>query len=291
MDAILYHLGALVLAGAAAFGIVVGFRVPARRIVERQEEAARGTLAELFIFELTPRHLTYLMVAASAISGLLFAMFAVQSEAGIIGTMLLFLVGVAVGYFAPRGVIYVLQRRRRRRLNEQLVDGLVTLANGMRAGLNLVQSMKLIVENADPPIQQEFGLMIREYEHGTSVDEMLRRASARIKLHHYKLLFAAMETARVRGGNLPETLDRLGESLREINRLEEKVRSMTAQNRMSARMMVLAPFLILLMYWAIDEDFIGDLLNDQWGLLVLGIATGLSAIAYVWIHKIVSFEI
>ncbi len=291
METMLYHLGALALAGAAGFGLVVGFRVPARRLVERQEEAARQALAELFVFDLTPRHLTCIMIAAAVVAGLLFAMFGVHSGTGMLGAMVLFLLGMAVGYFVPNLVVLVLQRRRRRQLNEQLVDGLVTLANGMRAGLNIVQSMELIRENAEPPIQQEFGLMIREYEHGTSVDEMMRRASRRIKLHHYKLLFAAMETARVRGGDLPATLDRLGESLREINRLEEKVRAMTAQNRMSARMMVLAPLLILLIYWGIDESFISDLLSDQWGLLVLGIAAGLAVIAYAWIHKIVSFEI
>jgi tight adherence protein B len=191
----------------------------------------------------------------------------------------------------PRLVIFVLQRRRRLKLNEQLIDGLVTLANGMRAGLNLVQSMKLIEQNAQPPISQEFGLMLREFEHGASVDEVMRRASARIKLHHYRLLFAAMETARVRGGNLPQTLDRLGEALREIVRLEEKVRALTAQNKMSAYMMGAMPLVIIGIYYMIEQDWIEVLLNDQWGLLLLAIAVGFWAAGFLWIRKIVSFEI
>jgi tight adherence protein B len=167
----------------------------------------------------------------------------------------------------------------------------VTLANGMRAGLNLVQSMKLIETNAQPPISQEFGLMLREFDHGTSVDEAMRRASARIKLHHYRLLFAAMETARQRGGNLPDTLDRLGESLREILRLEEKVKALTAENRMSARMMGVMPVVVAVIYYFIEPTWVRSLLNDQWGLILLAIAAGLNIAGFFWIRQITTFEI
>lgn len=133
--------------------------------------------------------------------------------------------------------------------------------------------------------------MLREFEHGASVDEVLRRAGRRIKLHHYKLLFAAMETARRRGGNLPETLDRLSESLREIMRLEEKVHSLTAQNRLSALMMGLMPIVVAFIYYLIDPDWVRVLLEDSWGLLLLAIAIVLNVAGFLWIRKIVTFEI
>ena len=133
--------------------------------------------------------------------------------------------------------------------------------------------------------------MLREFEHGTSVDEVMRRASARIKLHHYKLLFAAMETARQRGGNLPETLDRLGESLREIMRLEEKVRALTAENRMSARMMGAMPAVIAGIYYMIEPDWVQTLFDSQYGLLILLVAVALWAGGFLWIRKIMTFEI
>jgi tight adherence protein B len=291
MDDLLYRFGGSALAAGAAFFAVVGFRLPVRRLVARQEAAFHQALTELFMFDVTPRQLTYVMFAASLVAGAILGLFGLQAGADNVNTFLLFLAGVALGYWVPRLVIFVLQRRRRRQLNEQLIDGLVTLSNGMRAGLNLVQSMRLIEQNAQPPISQEFGLMLREYEHGTSVDDIMKRASAHIKLHHYKLLFAAMETARVRGGNLPETLDRLGESLREILRLEEKVRALTAQNQMSALMMGAMPFVIGCIYYLIDPSFIDDLLHDQWGLLMLSIAAFLNLVGFLWIRKIVTFEI
>jgi tight adherence protein B len=287
----LYRWGATALAAAAAFGAAVSLRVPLKELVSRQEEDFHGALVELFLFDVTPRQLTYVMFGGALVAGAILGLLAVHAEAGGMAIVAAFVAGMLLGYWVPRLVIYVMQRRRRQRLNDQLIDGLVTLANGMRAGLNLVQSMKLIEANAQPPISQEFGLMLREFEHGTSVDEVMRRASVRIKLHHYKLLFAAMETARQRGGNLPETLDRLGESLREILRLEEKVKSLTAENRMSARMMGFMPLVVAGIYYMIEPDWVGALLNDQWGLLLLATAAFINLAGFLWIRKITTFEI
>jgi tight adherence protein B len=288
---ILSQAGITVLAAASAFGAVVGLQPFVGRLVRRQEETFHEALAEMFLFDVSPRQLTYVMIGAAAVVGAFFALVAKHTGITGIGIVGAFVVGMAFGFWVPRLVIFVLQRRRRDKLNEQLVDGLVTLANGMRAGLNLVQSMQLIEQNTQPPISQEFGLMLREFEHGTSVDEVLRRAARRIKLHHYKLLFAAMETARRRGGNLPETLDRLSESLREIVRLEEKVRSLTAQNRLSALMMGCMPLVVAVIYYFIEPGWVQILWEDPWGLLLLALAIFLNIVGFLWIRKIVTFEI
>ncbi|MFO8013173.1 MAG: type II secretion system F family protein [Phycisphaerae bacterium] len=292
-DALLYRAGATLAAAVAVFAGCISLRVPVGRIVRKHEERFHEALVELFMFDVTPRQLTYGVFVAAGIAGFILALMAYNAGAGQLGTLMMFAAGAAVGWWVPRLIIFVLQRRRRDRLNEQLIDGLVTLSNGMRAGLNLVQSMKLIEENTEPPISQEFGLMLREFEHGASVDEVMRRASGRIKLHHYRLLFAAMQTARMRGGNLPDTLDRLGESLREIVRLEEKVRALTAQNKLSAVMMGCMPAAILGVYYLIEPTWVATLFSreNDWGLLLLAVAVLLNVAGFLWIRKIVTFEI
>jgi len=287
----LYQAGATLLAMVSAFCAVISLRLPLGALIRRQEDDFHTALVELFMFDVTPRQLTCVMFGGALVAGLVFSLVAVHSEVTGFGLALTFTAGMVLGYWVPRIVIFVLQRRRRQQLNEQLIDGLVTLANGMRAGLNLVQSMKLIEQHAQPPISQEFGLMLREFEHGSSVDDVMRRASARIKLHHYRLLFAAMETARVRGGNLPQILDRLGEALREIIRLEEKVRALTAQNKMSAYMMGAMPLVIIGIYYSIEQSWVQVLLNDQWGLILLAVAMLFWVGGFLWIRKIVTFEI
>jgi tight adherence protein B len=287
----LYQAAATLFAMLGAFLLTLSLRPAMEGVVRRQEELFHAGLVELFLFDVTPRQLTYVMFGGAVVTGALCALFALSFDASGTGVCIAFFAGLFAGFWVPQVVIVVMQRRRRQRLNEQLIDGLVTLSNGMRAGLNLVQSMRLIEQNGQPPISQEFGLMLREFEHGTSVDEVLHRAAGRIKLHHYKLLFAAMETARVRGGNLPETLDRLGEALREIMRLEEKIRALTAENQTSARYMALMPAVVLVMYYFIDASWVATLFEETLGLFLLLIAVVLNLVGFLWIRKIVTFEV
>ena len=197
--------------------------------------------------------------------------------------------GLIGGVLVPWATIHLMVSRRRARLETQLMDGLITLSNGVRAGLNLPQALRLIEEHGHKPLAQEFGLVLREVEHGTSLDVALENAGRRIKSHNFRLLFAALKTTRMRGGNIPETLDRLGDSLREIARLEEKIKAQTAQGKMSAILMAFMPLFVLGIYWLIDPEGVRLLFNDGYGQAILAVAVLFDLAGFFWIRSIVTF--
>ena len=282
MDA-LALIASLLCFGAAAFLLTGALHRTGRHAVRRFEDGLSETLTELFVFDTTPRRVT-VMVAGFA--GILTAMVYLLSD-----SLLAAAVAAAVVLVAPFPILRLMAKRRRSRLETQLMDGLITLANGMRSGLNLSQAMGLIEDHGEKPIRQEIGLVMREIEHGTSVDVALDNAGRRLKSHNYQLLFAAMKTTRLRGGNMPDTLDRLGESLREIVRLEEKIKAQTAEGRTSALFMGIMPLVVLIIYQFIDPSGLTLLFSDPYGHAVLLLAALLNLWGFLWIRKIVSFDV
>jgi len=254
-----------------------------RIILGRIEARIDEVLTELFMFNVTPRMVTFMSLA--------FLAACIMLPWLLFGSVLGALIGAVIGMGFPLLIIWQMVKRRRATLETQLLDGLITLANGMRAGLNLGQAIGLIEEHGEKPLSQEFGLVNREVDHGTSIDVALDNAGIRLKSHNYRLLFAAMRTTRVRGGNMPETLDRLGESLREIVRLEEKVKAQTAQGRTSAIFMGAMPLVVLGIYYLIDNEGINLLFSAWEGHLVLLTVLILNVWGFLWIRKVVSFEI
>lgn len=250
---------------------------------QRLEKRLADVLIELFVFSLTPRQAANFTIGGVLTILVLFMI--------IFGPIAGFIIGTLLGLLAPIVYIRVRIRRRRALLEKQLLDALLTLGNGMRAGLNLPQAIGLIEKHGKGPVKQEFGLLLREIEHGTSVDVALERAGKRIKSHNFHLLFAAMRTTRRRGGNLPDTLDRLGESLREITRLEEKVKSQTAQHRSTATMMGIMPSVFLLIYAVIDPQGVSLMFTETVGQLILALVVVLNVVGFLWIRRIVNFEI
>jgi tight adherence protein B len=210
---------------------------------------------------------------------------------GIVGHWASPIVGAVVAILLPRKFIEFLIRRRRTKLEDQLVSGIQTLASGVRAGLNLVQSFELLAKNAQPPLSQEIAQLLREYELGMTLEQAMSNCGSRIGSPTYRLLFSALETHRRRGGNLGETLDRIADAIREIHRLEKQVETLTAQGRAAARMMAIMPFVVLLIYRAIDPTGIRMLFTDEVGkLILLGVGI-LVLLGFLWIRKIIDIDI
>lgn len=199
--------------------------------------------------------------------------------------------GVAGGLIIPGALTRYLIRRRVKKLEEQIVSGIQTLASGVRAGLNLVQSFQLLARNAPMPLSQEVAQLLREYEHGLTLEQAMAKTGQRIGSPTYRLLFSALETHRVRGGNLGETLDRIAEAIREIQRLEKHVDTLTSQGRAAARMMAIMPFVILAILYAIDRQGVGDLFVTTVGRFILLGVTVLIGLGFWWIRRIIDIDI
>lgn len=207
------------------------------------------------------------------------------------GTAIWFIAGAILGGLMPNLVVSHLQQKRRQQLDHQLLDGVTTLASGVRAGLNIIQSVELLVRNSTGPIKQEFSQLLREYQMGLDLGAAMRNAADRIGSSHYRLLLTALGMHRRRGGDVGHTLDSLAESIREIQRLEGKLDALTAQGRTQARMMAAMPIVLLALMYLIEPDGVSQLFIDPLGRIILAMATTLVAVAFWWIRRIMAVDI
>jgi tight adherence protein B len=271
------------LAFAAVFVLIRYGLGPIRHWWASQQQSYDRVLRQQLMLEVEPR--TALIAALSAVGAL--------SVIGalITGTLIGGLLIGALAFFLPHLLIRHLEQKRRQRLDAQLVDGLTTLASAARAGLNLVQSMELLTKNHTGPIQQEVAQIVREYHMGLDLNQAMRSASDRINSALYRLTFTAIETHRVRGGDLAESLDRIADSIRDIQRLEGKLDALTAQGRSQAVMMAVMPVVFLGILYLINPEGVVLLFTTTIGnLLLLGVALTIG-LAFVWIRRILAIDI
>jgi tight adherence protein B len=268
---------------AAAAAVLVAWRQLVA-LLRRQELYFDVVLRGSLLLNVRPRVATIL----SAVGAVLLAALLYALSGSHIGAIL----GLALGLALPYLLVRALRRRRLVRLESQLVGGIQSLTSGVRAGLNLVQSMQLIAREGPAPIRQEFAHLLQEYEYGLPLDEAMRNAAERIGSTDYRLLFAALATHRQRGGNLGQTLDRIAESIREIQRLENRVQTLTAQGRATARWLGALPLVVMgIMYLIVDAESVRRMLADDLGKVIISIIVLLNIVGFVWIRKIVSVDI
>ena len=201
---------------------------------------------------------------------------------------------VLISVFLFCGPWYVLRRaaqRRRQKIEDQLADAMVMLANAVRAGLSLAQAMDVLAAQCPSPINFEFRQIVGEYNMGKPLEQTLTEARGRLQSENFALFAAAMMASHQSGGRLNEIVERIAQSVVEMQRLERKVQSETAQARKSAVYMAIAPALILVGYYFIDTESTMRLLQEPMGHLILAAAVVLDVAAYFWARVILSPDI
>jgi tight adherence protein B len=189
---------------------------------------------------------------------------------------------------------YLLRRmaaRHRQKIEDQLADAMVTLANAVRAGLSLAQSMEILAAQCPKPINAEFHQIVAEYNLGKPLDRTLTEAKQRLHSENSALFAAALLASHESGGRLNETVERIAQSVLELQRLERKVMSETAQARKSAVYMALAPAFILVAYYFVDPQNTSQLFTTVFGQMLLATAVVLNVVAYLWARVILNPDI
>lgn len=192
---------------------------------------------------------------------------------------------------APWYLLRRMAERRRRKIEDQMADAMVALANAVRAGLSLAQSLEILAAQCPWPIKNEFHQIVGEYKLGKPLERTLTEARRRLKSENFALFAAAMMASHESGGKLNETVERIAQSVLELQRLERKVSAETAQARKSAIYMAIAPGFILVAYYFLDPKATATLFTQFIGQCILAAAVVLNVVAYLWARVILNPDI
>ena len=189
----------------------------------------------------------YIVLGTVCLFGL-FGVFLGWNVGGFLGVFL-FLICVLIGGFVgvriPEKVLESLKRSRGIRVNKQLMDALILLSNSLRSGMDIVQGFELVSKDMLPPISDEFGLVVKNYQLGTPFEQALDGLTERVDSRMLSYVVKAIIIQRQVGGNLTVIFARLVENIREESKLEEKLQAMTAQQKIQSIVVSIMPFVMM----------------------------------------------
>lgn len=252
------------------------------RYRETFTEQASFTLADMFLFLDTHVLWRINLVAFIAIPLMLWFL-----------TNNLVLVAVALGVIAilPKKLYAILRQRRIDKIQQQLPDGLMMVAGSMRAGLGFAPALESLARDTDPPLAQEFALVLREQRMGVKLEEALHHFNERVPVQDVTLFVSAVSISREVGGNLAESLASLAETLRRRLIMEGKVKSLTAQGRLQGIVMALMPVGLIAFLTLAYPTTMHDLYHTPIGWGIVGIAVVMEYLGYRMSLKIVTIDI
>lgn len=196
-----------------------------------------------------------------------------------------------IGFFVPR--IYVNMRKSRRihAFNDQLGDTITLLANSLRSGYTIVQSMNTVAEQLPDPIAAEFRRVTQEIGLGLHYEEALNNMLRRVPSDDLDLMITAINIQGKVGGNLAEILDTIGHTIRERVRIKGEIRVLTAQQMISGYILTGLPVILGLILYLINKTYIGRMFVDPCGWIMIGVSVVMIGVGFAIIRKIVNIEV
>jgi len=197
----------------------------------------------------------------------------------------------AVGFLIPKFLIWQAKKRRLEKFAVQLVDSLMVLSNSLRSGMNLVQAIEVLETEQEPPISQEFGLVLREVRLGVSVMDALKNLAGRMPNDDLQLMVASMNIVLGMGGNLTEIFDSMANIIRERSKIELKTKSLTSQGKLQGLVVGMLPTGLGCLMFFMDPSMMKYMLTSILGNLAIAAMFILQIVGYILIRKITTIEI
>ncbi len=192
---------------------------------------------------------------------------------------------------APRALLGFLKKRRRTRFNLQLVDTLMSMSNALKAGFSITQAFESVVREGENPIAQEFSVFLQQIRVGLNFSDALSNMEQRVGSEDLMLVIRAIETARKTGGNLTEIFEKISHTIRERMRIENRVRTLTAQGRLQGMVVGAMPIVIAVALLIVDPELMLPFLRSSIGLVIMLVVAILIACGGLVIRKIVNIDV
>lgn len=204
-----------------------------------------------------------------------------------------FFLGMLFLVLTPFGAMLFLKimaNRRRAKFEAQLADTLQMLAGGLRAGHSLLRAIDAVALEAEAPTSEEFSRLVNESRLGRDLKDSMLDAARRLKSEDFDWTGQAIEIHREVGGNLAEVLDQVGETIRERSEIKGQVKSLSAEGKLSAYILVALPVGIFLYLSVANPVYMGAFYTGVLGWFMMGFSVLLLALGSFWLSRVVKIK-
>jgi tight adherence protein B len=316
----------IALVAAAVFMLMQGLVVPAfgdqararkqlkqrltRIATELGEQTASSVMREKYLRELPPllRDLESLPLMESlaqmieqsggtmlahrlVLVALLLGIAGAVAGAVLLHTALAALGGAVVFAALPFLKLRHARNHRFARIEEQLPDAVDMMKRALRAGHPFSAALKLVAEDMEQPLAKEFELTFGDINYGSDVRRAMLGLLSRVPSITMMTFVTAVLLQRETGGNLAEILEQIGRVVRGRFKFFRKVRTLSAEGRMSAWVLALVPLVLFGAISITQPKYLPVLVEDPLGRKLIMAAVGLAFVGTLWIRKMLRIEV
>ena len=195
--------------------------------------------------------------------------------------------GLVIGCIVPLVVIAFMRWWRIGKMRKELPDALQIVADSIRSGQTLEESLDMTARDVKGPLSAEFAWGRSQFQLGHSPLSIMQRMVRRIPLQEFRVFATAVVVHRRAGGNLSLLTERMARSARERQEIRGHMLAATAGSRLSAIGMILGSIIAMSVLAWLEPDYVAKFAEHELGPPLLALAIGLQLVGTIWVWRVV----
>ena len=174
---------------------------------------------------------------------------------------------------------------------EQMFEGMVLMANGIKVGLSVTQAMERVCDGMKGPLGSEFNLVLNKIKLGMSLEEALNEMAERVPFPDIIMFVTSVNILKETGGNLAEVFATTAETIRSRQKVQSKIKALTAQGMMQARIISAVPVVLIGILYFVNRSYVVLLFTTVLGWVCLIIIAVLVIIGGRMMKKVATINV
>lgn len=223
----------------------------------------------------------------SGVIGAALFMIVIVSGTGLIPA---FALGFAGAFGLPRWLLSFLKKRRETKFLDAFPDAVDVIVRGIKAGLPLLDSIKVIVTDSPEPVRSEFRAIIETQAIGMPLGEACAKLYDSMPLPEANFFGIVISIQQRAGGNLSEALGNLSKVLRDRKKMKAKIQAMSMEAKASAGIIGALPIAVMMLVWITSPQYISLLWTEPLGRLMLAASALWMFMGTMVMKKMINFD-
>ncbi len=199
-------------------------------------------------------------------------------------------IGFAGAFGAPRWLLSYLKKRREKKFLDGFPDAVDVIVRGVKAGLPLLDCIKMIALEAPEPLKSEFRVILETQAIGMPLGEACGKLYERTPLPEANFFGIVVAIQQKAGGNLSEALGNLSRVLRDRKKMKAKIQAMSQEAKASAGIIGALPIAVMTLVYLTSPQYISLLFTTSIGNMMLAASAVWMATGVMVMKKMINFD-
>ena len=195
-----------------------------------------------------------------------------------------------VGFFTPDVLLLSRKMIIRNEMENDLFQSITIMNNCFKSGRSIMQTMKIVSEEIDGPLKEEFQKMLIDLKYGLTIEEVFDRLLERVQLDELKYISTSLTILNKTGGNIVKVFSSIEKTMFSNRKLDKELKNLTAASKFLYKVLMCVPIIFIFIIYLLDPSYFAPLFSSILGYLIVFVIIFIYCMYIVTVKKIVKIK-